>query len=428
MLRSIKYKLYEVYDKFKTFLSDFFEEEHEEIEEKGKESKAEYLVPLDERTIKYLPKWAQEEIASWRAKARALEEKIEELKEELDKYKKLYQAEELREIARLKKALEESALYNNFYVVLKTEKDIVPLSWDGKTIIVRVRSKDEEFPVQLIKIVGIIIGDSEYGPTAQLVCMGRALRPPYEEHLMKIDLGLLEQLPYTIYDFKNLLQHLQRGVLILNIDSAGRRVPYALTVRVPPQSQSSESNNPNNQESDNQKYIVLEEYRDLLNQYPDLKDLILDLYDRVNRLTSENADLKAQLEEWKDKYSEVYAELNALKKHIETNRAMTLKAMTELGESYKAIADTVGTNLQLSMRLQSLEAGFFDLVDRHEDLVRKYIHKTTMLPEEAGELVADKVADKLKEKIPLDIIERGIRMVEERKAKTKSEEPTTLEE
>jgi len=112
---------------------------------------------------------------------------------------------------------------------------------------------------------------------------------------------------------------------------------------------------------------------------------------------------------------------------IEVNRTFAVKAKSELGESYKALADTVGTNLQLGMRVQALETGYFALMDSHEDLLRKYIYKTTMIPEEAGEIVADKVADKLKEKIPLDILEAGIRRAEEVK-RAKGKEKTKEEE
>jgi len=423
MIHDIKQKLYEVYNKVKSFLLDFFAEEPEEVEkEKKEQGKAEYLVPLDARTVRYLPRWAQEEIAAWRAKARALEEEIEELKEELKKYQKLAQIEELKEVARLKKALEEADLYNKYYIILKTETDIIPKAWDGKTIITRIRMNKEEVLVQLIKVVGLVIGESDYGPTVQLLCKGRVLREPYEEQLMKIDLGLLEQLPYSIYDFRNLLTYLQRGEIILNVDAHGRKIPYALTVRMPQPSGDGSSEGSSNSNNQNVKYVILEEYRDLLNQYPDLRDAILDLHDKVNKLVSENAELKAQLEEWKDKYSEIYAELTAMRKIIDVNRAFVVKAKSELGESYKAIADTVGTNLQLSSRLHALETGYFDLMDRHEDLIRKYINRTTQVPEEAGEIVADKVADKLKEKIPLDILELGIRRAEEKKAKAKKEE------
>ena len=383
-----------------------------EVEEKPKEEKAEYYVPLTAETIERIPEWALKEIHSLRAYAKRLEEEVERLKEELKRTKGIIEEEELREIERLYKLIKEKEAQNCFYIILKTERPIEIESFEGRPFM--FVTKDNRID-ELGHLVAMKIEQTDHGPYVYLICRGR-----YTDDYGILPLGFLSELPYVIYDFDNLIFHLKRGRLTIYKDAFGRRVPYYVTYT----QASSESSSSKEKDADPpaERPLIIEKYKDLLNQYPELRDALIDLYNKYQQAISEKAELESELEKLKEENMVLKAKNEASKSQMLMNRIHTVKAIAELGESYKALTDAITENIQLKQRIVPLEAGYEDLILKVEELIRRYHEDVSKLPKEFKEEVKEAVSEAIEE-LPWDIIERGIKRLRG-KAETETKEET----
>ncbi len=378
-----------------------------------------YVKRLSPEELEKLPDYVRlqiqalsNELSEWRGKVLAQQEEIKRLREKLAEYEKLKEIEEYKEAKRLKEALESWKRANQFYIVFRTEKPIIPLSYNGKFLWAPV-DKDRSIVEPVGPIKGIILEDDpSAGPRIDLVC-----ETQFSRSLVKIPLGYLQNLFYYLTSIEDLVTQLKMGKILLNLTPDGKYVPKYIEYQVAEEKPKEESKSNPGEDPDppeqEPQIFILEKYKPIFEQYPEIKNVIIALYNEKNKLVSEVEDLKGQLEELRSQIIGLQAANAAKDKQREVDRAMVTRAIAELGESYKILNNLMYANLQLQQRLLPLEGAYEEAVMNLEEAKRKYVRELYAEMDSTKKELADDIARKITEEIQKRVPPEVRRIVEE---------------